>query len=110
VLPACLGERRIDGESKRQHAKVDLSGAVAADSEPLLTTDRADLVISTFTYTTDRDMRIDFSRAYYKAAGRLLVKNESPIQSLAKSEGQAGRDDERLNLRPVDEELLPTRA
>jgi polar amino acid transport system substrate-binding protein len=51
--------------------------------EPLLTTDRADLVISTFTYTRDRDTRIDFSRAYYKAAGRLLVKNDSPIRSLS---------------------------
>jgi polar amino acid transport system substrate-binding protein len=45
--------------------------------EPLLTTGRVDLVISTFTYTADRDTRIDFSRAYYKATGRLLVKNES---------------------------------
>jgi polar amino acid transport system substrate-binding protein len=50
--------------------------------EPLLTTDRVDLVISTFTYTTDRDTRIDFSRAYYKATGRLLVRNDSPVQSL----------------------------
>ena len=50
--------------------------------EPLLTTDRADLVISTFTYTTDRDTRIDFSRAYYKATGRLLVRNDSPITSI----------------------------
>jgi polar amino acid transport system substrate-binding protein len=47
--------------------------------EPLLTTDRVDLVISTFTYTADRDTRIDFSRPYYKATGRLLVKNESTI-------------------------------
>ena len=51
--------------------------------EPLLTTGRVDLVISTFTYTTDRDTRIDFSRAYYKATGRLLVKNDGPVQSLA---------------------------
>jgi polar amino acid transport system substrate-binding protein len=51
--------------------------------EPLLTTGRADLVISTFTYTRDRDTRIDFSRAYYKATGRLLVRNDSPIRSLA---------------------------
>ncbi|MGH3143314.1 MAG: transporter substrate-binding domain-containing protein [Gaiellales bacterium] len=51
--------------------------------EPLLTTDRVDLVISTFTYTTDRDTRIDFSRAYYKASGRLLVKNNGPVQSLS---------------------------
>jgi polar amino acid transport system substrate-binding protein len=50
--------------------------------EPLLTTGRADLVISTFTYTRDRDTRIDFSRAYYQATGRLLVKNDSPIESL----------------------------
>jgi len=56
--------------------------------EPLLTTDRADLVISTFTYTADRDTRIDFSRAYYKATGRLLVKNESPIQKLADIKGR----------------------
>jgi polar amino acid transport system substrate-binding protein len=32
--------------------------------EPLLTSDRVDLVISTFKYTADRDTRIDFSRAY----------------------------------------------
>jgi polar amino acid transport system substrate-binding protein len=56
--------------------------APTAVREPLLTTNRVDLVISTFTYTADRDTRIDFSRAYYKATGRLLVKNTSPIQSL----------------------------
>jgi polar amino acid transport system substrate-binding protein len=56
--------------------------APTATREPLLTTGRVDLVISTFTYTADRDTRIDFSRAYYKATGRLLVKNSSPIQSL----------------------------
>jgi len=56
--------------------------------EPLLTTDRADLVISTFTYTADRDTRIDFSRAYYKATGRLLVKNDSPIQKISDIKGK----------------------
>ena len=56
--------------------------------EPLLTSDRVDLVISTFTYTADRDLRIDFSRAYYKATGRLLVKNDSPVQSLANLSGR----------------------
>ena len=50
--------------------------------EPSLTTGRVDMVISTFTYTRDRDTRIDFSRAYYKATGRLLVKNNSPITGL----------------------------
>ena len=41
--------------------------APTAVREPLLTGGRVDLVISTFTYTADRDTRIDFSRAYYKA-------------------------------------------
>jgi polar amino acid transport system substrate-binding protein len=49
--------------------------------EPALTTGRVDLVIATFTYTADRDTRIDFSRAYYKATGRLLVRNNSDIKS-----------------------------
>src|SRR5829696_2381589 len=56
--------------------------------EPLLTTGRADLVISTFTYTRDRDTRIDFSRAYYKATGRMLVRNDSPIHSVADLAGK----------------------
>jgi polar amino acid transport system substrate-binding protein len=56
--------------------------------EPLLTTGRADLVISTFTYTADRDTRIDFSRAYYKATGRMLVRNDSPVQSLSNLAGR----------------------
>ena len=56
--------------------------APTAAREPLLTTGRVDMVISTFSYTSDRDTRIDFSRPYYKATGRLLVKTNSPIQSL----------------------------
>jgi polar amino acid transport system substrate-binding protein len=56
--------------------------APTAAREPLLTTGRVDMVISTFTYTADRDTRIDFSRAYYKATGRLLVKNNSSVATL----------------------------
>src|SRR6188768_3222377 len=62
--------------------------APTASREPLLTTDRVDLVISTFTYTADRDTRIDFSRAYYKAGGRLLVKNTGSVQKLADINGK----------------------
>jgi polar amino acid transport system substrate-binding protein len=62
--------------------------APTAAREPLLTSGRVDLVISTFTYTADRDTRIDFSRPYYNATGRLLVKNDSPIQSLADLRGK----------------------
>jgi polar amino acid transport system substrate-binding protein len=63
--------------------RVNFICAPTPTREPLLTTGRADLVISTFTYTRDRDTRIDFSRAYYKATGRLLVRNNSPINGLS---------------------------
>ena len=56
--------------------------------EPSLTTGRVDHVIATFTYTPDRDTRIDFSRAYYKATGRLLVRNNSPITKLSDIAGR----------------------
>ena len=62
--------------------RVSFVCAPTAVREPLLTSGSVDLVISTYTYTAHRDTRIDFSRAYYKAVGRLLVKNDSPIQSL----------------------------
>ena len=62
--------------------------APTAVREPLLTSGRVDLVISTFTYTADRDTRIDSSRPYYNATGRLLVKNDSPIKSLADLRGK----------------------
>ncbi len=56
--------------------------------EPALTTGRVDMVIATFTYTADRDTRIDFSRAYYKATGRLLVANNSSVGSLSDLAGK----------------------
>jgi polar amino acid transport system substrate-binding protein len=51
--------------------------------EPMLTSGRADIVVATFTYTQDRDTRIDFSRAYYRATGRLLVRRDGPVKRLA---------------------------
>ena len=74
--------------------------------EPLLTTGRVDLVISTFTYTTDRDTRIDFSRAYYKATGRLLVKNDGPVQRLSDISGRRVATTQRLDLRPLGAPLF----
>ena len=68
--------------------RVSFVCAPTAIRESLLTTDRVDLVISTFTYTADRDTRIDFSRAYYKATGRLLVKNDSPVNRLSDINGR----------------------
>lgn len=62
--------------------RVTFECAPTPSREPLLTTGRADLVISTFTYTQDRDTRIDFSRAYFKVNGRLLVRNDSPVRTV----------------------------
>jgi polar amino acid transport system substrate-binding protein len=62
--------------------------APTAAREPLLTTGRVDLVISTFTYTADRATRIDFSEPYYNAGGRLLVKNSSSITKLSDLAGK----------------------
>jgi polar amino acid transport system substrate-binding protein len=68
--------------------RVTFTCAPTASREPLITNGRVDLVISTFTYTADRDTRIDFSRAYYKATGRLLVKNDGPVQKLEDIHGK----------------------
>ena len=62
--------------------RVTMTCVTTPAREPMLTTDRVDLVIATFTYNTDRETRIDFSRAYYKATGRLLVKNGGSVQGL----------------------------
>ena len=61
--------------------------APTAAREPLLTSGRVDMVISTFTYTADRATRIDFSEPYYNATGRLLVKNTGAVQHLADIKG-----------------------
>jgi polar amino acid transport system substrate-binding protein len=68
--------------------RVSFTCAPTPSREPLLTNDRVDLVISTFTYTTDRETRIDFSRAYFKETGRLLVKNTGPVQKLGDIAGK----------------------
>ena len=58
--------------------RVNFTCVTTPAREPVLTSDRADMVIATFTYTVDRDTRIDFSRAYYRATGRILVPNSAP--------------------------------
>jgi polar amino acid transport system substrate-binding protein len=68
--------------------RANLQCVTTPGREPVLTSDRADMVIATFTYTADRDTRIDFSRAYYRATGRLLVKNDSPINRLSDINGR----------------------
>jgi polar amino acid transport system substrate-binding protein len=69
-------------------SRVNYTCVTTPAREPALTTDRVDMVIATFTYTADRDTRIDFSRAYYKATGRLLVPNDSAITSVSNLAGK----------------------
>jgi len=68
--------------------RVNLSCVTTPAREPALTSDRVDMVIATFTYTPDRDTRIDFSRAYYKATGRILVPNAAPNTYLTQMAGK----------------------
>ena len=69
-------------------SRINFTCVTTPAREPALTTDRVDLVIATFTYTPDRDTRIDFSRAYYKATGRLLVPNAAPNSMLGQLAGK----------------------
>ncbi len=71
---------------KRNRAR--LSCVTTPGREPALTSDRADMVLATFTYTQDRETRIDFSRAYFKAQGRLLVPNSAPSNYLSQLAGK----------------------
>jgi polar amino acid transport system substrate-binding protein len=68
--------------------RVNLQCVTTPGREPVLTSDRADMVIATFTYTQDRDTRIDFSRAYYKATGRILAANSAPNTYLPQLAGK----------------------
>jgi polar amino acid transport system substrate-binding protein len=64
-------------------SRISFTCVTTPEREAALSSGRVDLVIATFSYTPDRDTRIDFSRAYYKATGRLLVSRGSPVESLA---------------------------
>jgi polar amino acid transport system substrate-binding protein len=68
--------------------RVNLSCVTTPAREPALTSDRVDMVVATFTWTADRESRIDFSRAYYKATGRLLVPNSAPNTYLPQLAGK----------------------
>lgn len=55
---------------------------------PALMSERVDIIISTLTYTTQRDEQIDFSLPYYDATGRLMVRNDTNIANLAALSGK----------------------
>jgi polar amino acid transport system substrate-binding protein len=68
--------------------RVSLQCVTTPGREPVLTSDRADMVIATFTYTVDRETRIDFSRAYYRATGRILAANSAPNAYISQLAGK----------------------
>jgi len=56
--------------------------AISANRIPFLQEDRVDIVISTMTRTEERLQEIDFSKIYYLAGQRILVKADSAYQEL----------------------------
>jgi ABC-type amino acid transport substrate-binding protein len=56
--------------------------AISANRVPFLQEDRVDIVISTMTRNEERLGQIDFSKIYYLAGQRILVKADSPYQEV----------------------------
>lgn len=83
--------RGYDVEVARQFAKwafgsaskVEFTCVTTASRIGTLTSGRVDIIISTLTWTADREKVIDYSVPYYNAAGRLLVKNNVTVGKLA---------------------------
>ena len=61
--------------------------AISDNRIPFIKDGTVDLILSTMTITTDRDAEIDFSRPYYVARGRILVRKDTTdiqgVQDLA---------------------------
>ena len=83
--------RRFAAFAFGRSARVKFTCVTTPAREPALTSDRVDMVIATFTYTADRDTRIDFSRAYYKATGTLLVRTAHRTTTCLSSPGRRSR-------------------
>lgn len=68
--------------------RVSLTCVTTPSRIPTLESKRVDVIISTLTWTATRAQQIDFSIPYYSATGRLLVKNDSPVNSTADLAGK----------------------
>ena len=64
-------------------SKVEFTCVTTASRIGTLTSGRVDIIVSTLTWTADRERVIDYSVPYYNAAGRLLVKNNVTVGKLA---------------------------
>jgi len=56
--------------------------AISANRIPFLQEDRVDIIVSTMTRNEERLGQIDFSKIYYLAGQKILVKSDSPHQSV----------------------------
>lgn len=63
--------------------RVDYTCTTTASRIPTLQSKRVDIIISTVTWTAEREQQIDFSLPYYGAVGRLLVPNSTTVGRLA---------------------------
>ncbi|HEX7311403.1 MAG TPA: transporter substrate-binding domain-containing protein [Gaiellaceae bacterium] len=68
--------------------KVKLVCVTTPSRIPTLQSSQVDMIISTLTWTAARTQVIDFSAPYYNATGRLLVPNNSSINSLQNLSGK----------------------
>jgi polar amino acid transport system substrate-binding protein len=62
--------------------KVKLTCVTTPSRIPALQSSQVDIIISTLTWTQARNDVIDFSTPYYSATGRLLVPNQSSINTV----------------------------
>ncbi len=63
--------------------RVDYTCTTTASRIPTLLSERVDIIISTITWTAEREQQIDFSLPYYGAVGRLLVLNQTTVGGLS---------------------------
>jgi polar amino acid transport system substrate-binding protein len=63
--------------------RVEYTCTTTASRIPTLQSKRVDIIISTITWTAEREQQIDFSPPYYGAIGRLLVPNQTTVGRLA---------------------------
>ena len=64
-------------------SKVELTCTTTQSRIPTLTSNRVDIIISTLTWTAEREQTIDYSIPYFGNAGKLLVKNNVQLGTLA---------------------------
>lgn len=68
--------------------RIQLVAISSADRIPAIESGQVDLVVRTMTMTCDRWQRVAFSTEYFTAGQRVLVRRDSPVQSIDDLQGQ----------------------